>query len=92
MAAAHHIDKPLRLLERVAEGGAVTREEVMEADWCAPRKLDRLLRNAVLEVLQWISDADIRARDPNYGRQRLEHIKFQLREVQAMATRLGIPH
>ena len=86
----HDISKPLRLLEAIASGKTVTRDEIANVDWIAPKRTDKLLRDTVLKMLQWASDEDIMARDQEYADLKLAQLRRRLAEIRALAMREGL--
>ena len=74
-------------LRRVAEGGDITNEE-LSAAIPDPIALDGPDRKAYHGLSYWADDADIRAKDADYGTARREALKDLLR---ALSKQGGLP-
>ena len=76
MAAEHEI---IALMERIVGGDPIADSEVMVL---AGANFSPVTGAAWHLLCHWISDADIRARDPSYEAGQLEQIRAQLRKLQ----------
>lgn len=80
------IEGPLELLREIIHGRPVSREQLQSTSWLAPCDLDRVINIAWIEMQQWLSDEDIRSRDPEYARMRLDRLKWLLAEIERLAA------
>jgi hypothetical protein len=89
------IDALLRILERVSDGADTSRAELRQVfwdpgeanalRWNAELERERLLYAAWLELHQWVSDEDIREKDPQYSEMRRDRLRELLKEIRSCA-------
>ena len=76
------VSKLISLMQRVLSGEEITHAEVYDAAWQAEGELARSAKEAWFELQHWTRDRDVREKDPGYGNQKKERLRWLLGELE----------